>query len=439
MTAKLSLAYLYVRSAFSRSRPCLSLRSAVPHYSNGAQRMTLSQLMSPLTFPSSGFDLTDASENIEEETLPTYKAEKYYPARIGEIFNDRYQIVGKLGYGVTSTVWLCRDLHEPRHVVLKLCVSSSKPNHEIRIYSHLNSVQSQSGHPGKNLFRQLYDSFEVIGPDGTHMCLVQQPLGLSLEQMLDLRPTGTLAIQLLKPPLRQILGGLDFLHSANIVHTDLQSRNMLLEIDDPNVFSVFEEAELKHPAPRKVLGDRVIYKSRRIPRTRCLPIITDFGEARFGDEDHRGQDIMPDVYRAPEVILKMNWDNKVDIWSIAMVFWDLVAGRTLFQARDDQRLLDDTLHLAEMVAIMGPPPREFLERSEMSSIWWDKNGQWRGFAPIPDISLERLADDLEGDNKKGLLEFLQRILCWMPEERPTAEELVFDPWLMEGLNLRKTT
>ncbi|EDN10633.1 predicted protein [Histoplasma mississippiense (nom. inval.)] len=268
--------------------------------------MTFSQLMPPLTFPSSGFDLTDASENIEEETLPAYKAEKYYPARIGEIFNDRYQIVGKLGYGVTSTVWLCRDLHEPRHVVLKLCVSSSKPNHEIRIYRHLNSVQSQSDHPGKNLFRQLYDSFEVTGPDGTHVCLVQQPLGLSLEQMLDLRPTETLAIQLLKPPLRQILGGLDFLHSANIVHTDLQFRNMLLEIDDSNVFSVFEEAELKHPAPRKVLSDRIIYNSRRIPRTQCLPIITDFGEARFGDEDHRGQDIMPDVYRASEVILKMN-------------------------------------------------------------------------------------------------------------------------------------
>ncbi|OJD13964.1 hypothetical protein AJ78_05651 [Emergomyces pasteurianus Ep9510] len=204
-----------MRPAFSRSRPLLSLHSVIPYYPqrfNGTQRMKFSQLISPLTFPSSGFDLIDASENIEEETLPNYKAEKYYPAQIGEVFNNRYQIVGKLGYGVTST---------PRHVVLKLCVSSSKPNHEIDIYSHLNAVQSQSDHPGKNLFRQLYDSFEVSGPDGTHVCLVQQPLGLSLEQMLDLRPTGTLAIQLLKPPLRQILGGLDFLHSANIVHTDL--------------------------------------------------------------------------------------------------------------------------------------------------------------------------------------------------------------------------
>ncbi|KMU92716.1 hypothetical protein CIHG_10502 [Coccidioides immitis H538.4] len=61
--------------------------------------------------------------------------------------------------------------------------------------------------------------------------------------------------------------------------------------------------------------------------------------------------------------------------------------------------------------------------SARSSTDNNKNGQWRGFAPIPDISLERLADDLEGANKEGFLEFLQRILCWMPEERPTAEEL----------------
>lgn len=100
---------------------------------------------------------------------------------------------------------------------------------------------------------------------------------------------------------------------------DLQAKNMLLEIDDPDVFAVFEEAEIEQPAPRRIHDDRIIYKSRRIPRTRRLPIITDFGEARFADEDHKGQDVMPDVYRAPEVIFRMNWDNKIDIWSIAMV------------------------------------------------------------------------------------------------------------------------
>jgi serine/threonine-protein kinase SRPK3 len=46
---------------------------------------------------------------VEEESIPNYKARRYYPVRIGEVFNERYQAVGKLDYGSSSTVWLCRD------------------------------------------------------------------------------------------------------------------------------------------------------------------------------------------------------------------------------------------------------------------------------------------------------------------------------------------
>lgn len=42
--------------------------------------------------------------------MPDYVASRYYPARIGEIFKDRYQIVRKLGFGASSTVWLARDM-----------------------------------------------------------------------------------------------------------------------------------------------------------------------------------------------------------------------------------------------------------------------------------------------------------------------------------------
>lgn len=66
-------------------------------------------------FPASGFDLIDSSLEIEEEILPTYQPEKYYPVQQGEVLNDRYQVLAKLGYGVTSTVWFGRDL---------LCVQS---------------------------------------------------------------------------------------------------------------------------------------------------------------------------------------------------------------------------------------------------------------------------------------------------------------------------
>ena len=61
-------------------------------------------------FPSSGWENIDDSLLIEEESIPTYRPERFYPVRVGEVFNDKYQVVGKLGYGSSATVWLCCDL-----------------------------------------------------------------------------------------------------------------------------------------------------------------------------------------------------------------------------------------------------------------------------------------------------------------------------------------
>ena len=49
-------------------------------------------------------------ERIEEEILPDHDRSIYYPAIIGQKLQDRYLIVGKLGFGACSTVWLCRDM-----------------------------------------------------------------------------------------------------------------------------------------------------------------------------------------------------------------------------------------------------------------------------------------------------------------------------------------
>ena len=56
------------------------------------------------------FDTIPEHEELEEEGVPNYQAEKFYPVRIGDLFESRYQVVGKLGFGTSSTVWLCRDL-----------------------------------------------------------------------------------------------------------------------------------------------------------------------------------------------------------------------------------------------------------------------------------------------------------------------------------------
>jgi non-specific serine/threonine protein kinase len=68
------------------------------------------QRLPPKSFPLEGFQIVDASTKLEEETLPFYKEELFYPIRIGDLIHDQYQVVAKLGYGASSTTWLGLDL-----------------------------------------------------------------------------------------------------------------------------------------------------------------------------------------------------------------------------------------------------------------------------------------------------------------------------------------
>jgi hypothetical protein len=47
---------------------------------------------------------------IEEETLMQYRPERFLPVRVGDILHSRYRVVAKLGFGTSSTVWLCHDI-----------------------------------------------------------------------------------------------------------------------------------------------------------------------------------------------------------------------------------------------------------------------------------------------------------------------------------------
>lgn len=64
----------------------------------------------PRTFPASGFDVIGQDQLVEEENIPEYISEHFYPVRLGEVFDGRFQTVAKLGYGSSSTIWLARDL-----------------------------------------------------------------------------------------------------------------------------------------------------------------------------------------------------------------------------------------------------------------------------------------------------------------------------------------
>ncbi|EEU37263.1 uncharacterized protein NECHADRAFT_92250 [Fusarium vanettenii 77-13-4] len=339
------------------------------------------------TFPSKGFQLLPASRKLEEETLPDYRAERFYPVKLGEVFASRYQAVAKLGFGTTSTVWLCRDLRQDAA-------------QELAISNHIKAIDG-SEHPGKEILRVALDKFKVTGPHGSHQCLVFAPLGLTYTDYRNLFPQRSLPKDVLRVTLLMVLLGVDFMHLAGWC------------------------TPLDNPSPRKVLTDRTIYLSYRMPITSDPLVISDFGAAVLGQpgQKHTG-DVMPGVYRAPEIILGLEWDSKIDIWSVGVMIWDLFEGGRLFRAEKDGHL-NDELHLAEMVSLLGPPPKEFLKRSDKCRLYWDaEEGKCISETPIPDQTFESRETRLEGSEKKLILALVRKILRWLPEERPCAETLI---------------
>lgn len=67
--------------------------------------------------PSTGFILADYNDFPEEDGLPIFADGQFYPVRLGEVFQERYQVITKLGFGEAATVWLARDLRY--HVLSK--------------------------------------------------------------------------------------------------------------------------------------------------------------------------------------------------------------------------------------------------------------------------------------------------------------------------------
>uniref|UniRef100_A0A0D2XIU6 non-specific serine/threonine protein kinase n=1 Tax=Fusarium oxysporum (strain Fo5176) TaxID=660025 RepID=A0A0D2XIU6_FUSOF len=345
-------------------------------------------LEDPLTFPSTTYNTIDENVKVEVEEIAGYDASRFYPVRIGEVFQGRYQAVTKLGFGSSSTIWLAQDLRDRKYVALKIYVHTSRNHREIPVYETLSPILGKTRHHGGGNIRIFLDSFEMSGPNGRHKVLVLEGTQMSLRDYKEIFRTDGFDENFVKRAVKGLLKALDFLHTeAQLVHTVMR------------------------PRPGPIL-------------------LSDFGEARTGLGPHAG-DIMPLSYRAPEVIMSMPWNHSVDIWSVGLTAWDLFGMNRLFTARDGDGEMSDAAHLAELMATLGPPPRKFLQRnSGRAADFWDEQvGKWKGLAPIPkNRSLEELETKL-GDSS-AFIAFLRRILTWMPEDRPTAKVLLQDPWLM---------
>lgn len=116
-----------------------------------------------------------------------------------------------------------------------------------------------------------------------------------------------------------------------ICHADIQEGNIMFSIEDEAELKGIEEDEISKPSARKVYEDGATFLTRQVYTEIGNPKLIDLGEARFGQDTYTEQ-VMPDLYRAPEVLLGLPWDEKIDIWALG-----LTVSRTL-QLNEDATL-----------------------------------------------------------------------------------------------------
>ncbi|KAJ6145509.1 hypothetical protein N7470_009404 [Penicillium chermesinum] len=293
---------------------------------------------------------------------------------------------------------------------------------ELNIYRRIEGASQN--HPGREYVRSLLDSFDVDGPEEKHRCLVHPPLWESVLAFLFRNPIRRLPTTILVVVLHYI-----------------KADNLMFGIDDDSVFSDFEENELRDPSPGKELDGRTIYVSRelRMPKRLDAPVLCDFGSAVFGDEKHT-EDVQPDIYRAPEVILEAPWTYSVDIWNVGLVqtlnhqIWDLFEGGSLFSGRDPEfQTYRSRAHLAEMISLLGPPPPSLLAQGDLTGKFF-KEGNFCAGIPVPEYTpLEARETTLEGEEKEKFLCLVRKMLQWEPGKRSSARELEEDDWVQTGL------
>jgi hypothetical protein len=65
-------------------------------------------------FPPYGYDIFQGQAQVQKPSsrrgaLYRLRSEEYCPVHPGQLLGLGYRVVGKVGYGANSTVWLCRN------------------------------------------------------------------------------------------------------------------------------------------------------------------------------------------------------------------------------------------------------------------------------------------------------------------------------------------
>ncbi|XP_054751465.2 cyclin-dependent kinase 4-like [Lytechinus pictus] len=282
---------------------------------------------------------------------------------------ERYVQAAEIGSGAYGIVYKARDTETGHFVALKSVRipigEEGMPVSTIREISLLRHL-CQLDHPNIVKLLDVCDVMDV-GRSEMMLTLVFELVDQDLAQYLERCPPPGLSSSTIKVLMQQLLSGVEYLHSHRVTHRDLKPQNILIACDK----------KLK---------------------------LTDFGLSRVYSFHMALTPVVVTMwYRAPEVLLQASYATPVDMWSVGCIFAELHRRRPLFRGQSDK----DQLH--KIFEVIGIPPEDQ---------WPDVALPWSSFRQTGQRSFLDLVQEICNHG----LDLLERMLCFNPDHRITAEQ-----------------
>jgi len=296
------------------------------------------------------------------------------------VVDRRYEILDIIGTGAYGVVVSAMDTQSQKRVAIKKIEKAFE--HPVYAKRTLRELKIMRLMRHENILKLLTIQLPTSLEDFNDLYIFTELMETDLSSVIkSSQPLTSEHIQFF---LYQLLRGLKYLHSANILHRDLKPRNILVNIN-------------------------------------CDLKICDFGLSRAelaGVEISAGS--MSDYvatrwYRAPELILTYKkYTKALDVWSVGTIFGELLRRKPLLPGNDSQEQLELIFSLigspsdVEIESVPNPRAREQLRRMPKR----------RG----------RPFDQVFRDCDPQGVDLLSRMLVFDPTRRITVEQALAHPY-----------
>ncbi|OVA18196.1 Protein kinase domain [Macleaya cordata] len=323
---------------------------------------------------------TPTAATIEVKGVPTHGGSYIQYNLLGNLFEVSAKYtppIQPLGRGAYGIVCGATNSETNEEVAIKKIgnafdnrIDAKRTLREIKLLCHMDhenviKIKDIIRPPERENFDDVYIVYELMDTD--------------LHQII--RSTQTLTDDHCQYFLYQLLRGLKYIHSANVLHRDLKPSNLLLN-------------------------------------SNCDLKICDFGLARTTSEtDFMTEYVVTRWYRAPELLLNCSeYTTAIDIWSVGCIFMEIVKREPIFPGKDYVQ------QLKLITELLGSP-----EDSDLGFIRSDNARKY--VKQLPQVPKQSFSQKFPNVSPVAI-DLAERMLVFDPCKRITVEEALNHPYLL---------